>query len=84
MLLSLRSTDLSSASIAALPLVDGPVADVAPAADPADPVVNIDHLISRQQLPVLLLDPFGGFDGEEIVRRFSDDLRSGQPEQFFG
>jgi hypothetical protein len=41
MLFSLRSICLSSAAIAAsVPVVDGPVAEVPPGADPADPVVT--------------------------------------------
>jgi hypothetical protein len=40
MLFSLRSIALSSASIAASPLVCGPLAEVPPAAEPAEPVVT--------------------------------------------
>jgi hypothetical protein len=45
---------------------------------------NFDILIARQQLSVLLFDQFGGFGRKAITRRSSNDLRSRQPEQFFG
>jgi hypothetical protein len=42
MLLILRSTALSSASVATSPFAFGPVAAVPPGADPAEPVVMDD------------------------------------------
>jgi hypothetical protein len=64
MLPSLRSIALSSASIAASPFVDGPVADVPPAAGRADPVVTDDAVVADDPdefaVPALLVPGGGG------------------------
>src|SRR5256885_16908794 len=64
MLFSLRSTALSSASISASPPVCGPVADVPPMSDRADPVVMDDPLVpddpDELAVPALLVPGGGG------------------------
>jgi hypothetical protein len=64
MLFNLRSTALSSASIAASPLVDGPVTETPPVFDLAEPVVADDPLPADDPdelaVPALLVPGGGG------------------------
>jgi hypothetical protein len=77
MLFSLRLRAWSSASIAASPLVDGPEADVPPAAGRAEPVVIDDPVVAvdpdELAVPAALV-PGGG--GEAIFAEFPAPLGS--------
>jgi hypothetical protein len=77
MLFSLRLSALSSASTAASPLVDGPEADVPPAAGRAEPVVIDDPVVAADPdelaVPAALV-PGGG--GEAIFAEFPAPLGS--------
>ena len=60
MLFSLRSIALFSASTAASPLVDGPGAELSPAAGLAEPVVMDDGNPDELAVPALLVPGGGG------------------------